>query len=105
MALQMTVNMDNGLVVTDAYIRVDNAWIFKSVKNVEFIVNYFTRKPVVDDITLQPDIQPFKQETVKIYQQDYDNWISVDKLQAADPFAIGYDYLKTLDTFKDAVDV
>ena len=83
MAIIKNVELENGIKVDGAYIRVESPSITKGK------IIFTARKYVSID-------KPFFAE--EVIECEYD-------IEGDNPFKQGYDYLKTLDEFKDAKDV
>ena len=82
MAIKKDINLDTGIIVNEAYCRVENITIDKQKMNLN------VRKYVAKD-------KPFFSE--EIITCDYD-------IDGDNPFKQSYEYLKTLEEFKDAED-
>ena len=83
MAIKKDIKLESGILVNGAYCKVENITLSKT------IINFNIRKYV--DINL-----PFFDETH--YSVRY-------VIDGKNPFAQAYEYLKTLNEFKDAEDV
>jgi hypothetical protein len=90
MALQKTVTLNNGLQVQNAYIRIDTVSGYKS--NITISVNSYVSQ------------QDFKDGKGYLEQKFY-NFIPNVEDDSKNIFKQGYYYLKTLDEYKDSIDI
>lgn len=102
MALCKKIELDNGLICEEAYIRIENILYFKGVKQCELTVNYYSSKPVEGQQAI-----PFKQDEIKLFDEEFERIFSVEQMNQENNniLRIGYNYLKTLPDFEVASDV
>ena len=89
MALSKTIKLSNGLEIKNAYIRIDTVNGFKS--GIDISVNFYVSQ------------EAFNNGQGYLEQRMY-NFVPSVEDTAPNFIKQGYDYLKTLDEYKDAVD-
>lgn len=89
MALSKTIKLSNGLEIKDAYIRIDTVNGFKN--GIDISVNFYVSQ------------ETFNNGQGYLEQRMY-NFVPSVEDTAPNFIKQGYDYLKTLDEYKDAVD-
>lgn len=89
MALSKTINLQNGLTVDNAYIRIDTVVGSKDLLNIT-VKSYISQ-------------QAFQEGKAYLEQKLYSFTPSVEE-ETSNFIKQGYEYLKTLEEYQDAVD-